>query len=480
MKLFGVAGSTRRNALIGVASRSATIATTLASFPLLLHHLGPARFGIWATITSLQGLLSFADLGLGVAAANLVADSDARADRSAMRETIANTYLMLCGVAAGLAAITLAVGATFDLAGLVGGSGAAAERALTISVIGIALAIPLSVVTRVQTGLRRSGTAYVWIGIGALLGLAANAMSVALNGGVEAAVIGTVGGPVVALTANTILFFRNEPSLLPRPGDWSRPGLMILLPAGAAFFVQQTATAIGHQSDALIVAQVLGPSAATDYLLPAKLFYLGPVLLTFALLPLWPEIRQGVARGDLAYARRAIRKMTTVTAAAGAAAAVALLAFGGTVVSLWSSGAVELTQATSAAFATWMFVSCATIACGFALASVGSNRLIASMYLAMAVLNVPLSIVLTHSLGIAGVVVGTTVANALCIVLPSILLIPRTLNDRRVGDSATPGRNDQGRAPDADRALLVYSPPDGPGCPTYGRRGPFRTRGLAS
>ena len=67
----------RRIVLSAIASAMAkiiSITTALISVPLTLHYLGPERYGMWMTISSLAALLAFADLGIGNGMLNAIAD----------------------------------------------------------------------------------------------------------------------------------------------------------------------------------------------------------------------------------------------------------------------------------------------------------------------------------------------------------------------------------------------------------------------
>src|SRR4051794_26485261 len=58
----------RRIGLTTIASlgaRSIAFATGFVTVPLTLHYLGPERYGMWATLSSVIAMAAFADLGLG-------------------------------------------------------------------------------------------------------------------------------------------------------------------------------------------------------------------------------------------------------------------------------------------------------------------------------------------------------------------------------------------------------------------------------
>jgi O-antigen/teichoic acid export membrane protein len=60
---------------MGVTQRLVQAGCTLILMPMLLHALGPARFGVWGAAASLAWLAFLADLGTGSALVTLVARS---------------------------------------------------------------------------------------------------------------------------------------------------------------------------------------------------------------------------------------------------------------------------------------------------------------------------------------------------------------------------------------------------------------------
>ena len=71
------AGLTAATALGG---RGVTVILSLATVPLALGYLGPERFGIWLTISSVIALLALTDLGIGNGLLNAVTQAMARGD----------------------------------------------------------------------------------------------------------------------------------------------------------------------------------------------------------------------------------------------------------------------------------------------------------------------------------------------------------------------------------------------------------------
>ena len=79
------------------------------------------------------------------------------------------------------------------------------------------------------------------------------------------------------------------------------------------------------------------------------------------------------------------------------------------------------------AFALWTVYSLALTQCSYLLnaAAVVGPQIV--MAVAMAVVNIPLSIVLTHELGIVGPLYGSLIAHVVCAGVPTVVLVRRVL-----------------------------------------------------
>ena len=74
-----------------------SVGTVLISVPLTLHYLGPERYGMWMTMSSLVAIFSFADLGIGNGVLNAVAAAHGRDDRATIRGYVSSGFFRTLG-----------------------------------------------------------------------------------------------------------------------------------------------------------------------------------------------------------------------------------------------------------------------------------------------------------------------------------------------------------------------------------------------
>jgi O-antigen/teichoic acid export membrane protein len=420
----------RRGSVSAVAARLVSLIAGFASVPILLNHLGTERFGVWATITSLTFLLTFADLGLSNGVVNAVADADATDDRLRMSRDVSSVLLVLSAVGFAIIPLFFLLEQFMDVADLVGRQADLPSRevrsALLAFVTCLAIGLPLGIVVRIQMGLQQTAVAYAWIALGSVLGVLAMLIAVALDAGLGGVVLATTGGPVVAAAINAVVLFgRSRPWLRPRCHHVSWTAASMLMRAGGLWLVIQCATAISYQSDALIISHILGADAVTSYTVPMRLFLFMPALMTFALLPLWPAIRSALARDEVQWVRQATYRMTAIAAIAVLVSTAFLLWAAPRIIDVWTGGQVEASAALLRVLALWALTTCLVTPLAFLLAGLNALRFILITNVCMAMLNLALSIPLAYAIGIEGVALGTVIANFTCIIVPSLWYLPR-------------------------------------------------------
>lgn len=419
-----------KGSIAALVARLVSLVAGFATVPILLHHLGEQQFGVWATITSLALLLTFADLGLSNGVVTAIADADAADDRARMQRDVSSVFALLTVLGAAVITLFVLLGQVMDVGDLIGGRGQVPSNEVGLSLLAfvacLAISLPLGIVIRIQMGFQETAAAYSWIAVGSALGLLGTLVVVALDGSLAAVVLATVGGPVVAAALNTLAVFgRSRRWLRPRWRYASWDAARTLMRAGGMWLAIQSAATISYQSDALVISHVLGPDAVTAYTIPMRLFLFMPALMSFALLPMWPAIRSALARRDVHWVRRVSSRMSLLAGVAVVVPTLILLVAAPRIIDVWTGSRLESPRGLLIVLALWAVTSCLVTPIAFLLAGLDALRFQVATNVCMAVLNLGLSIPLAHAVGIEGVALATVIANIACIIIPSLWYIPR-------------------------------------------------------
>ena len=425
----------RRVGLSAMASALAkviSVSTALISVPLTLHYLGPERYGLWMTISSLVAILAFADLGIGNGMLNAIAAANGRDDRAGIQVYVSSGFFVLSVVAALMLLTFAAVYPIVDWAAIFNVKTDLARSevgpAAAVFVACFALAIPVAIVQRVQMGMQRGFLASLWQCLSSVLGLAGVLVAIWLEAGLPWLVLAYFGAPLVASALNSWLFFgRMQPELAPSRVAVSRTAARTLLRTGGLFLVLQVVAAVAYASDSLVIAQLLGAAAVSDFAVPERMFSLITLLLAMVLAPLWPAYGEAIVRGDSHWVRKTLtRSVGTAVAVAAVLSACLVLAAPGLLFA-WVGNAVAPSLLLLVALGVWKTVE----AGGSALAVFLNGAQIVRAQIVMAVLTAGSALLLKMTLvpriGVSGVVWATIASYLVFTGIPSILLLPRIL-----------------------------------------------------
>lgn len=410
-----------------MAAKLLSVATTLISIPLTLQYIGAERYGMWVTISSLVTMLAFADLGMGHGILNVVAESKGREDRGAIRLAVSSGSFILSIVACvSLAAFAVVYpfvpwfelfNVKSDIARLESGP------ALASAVVCFALAIPLGVVSRVQMGIQQVYAVSLWRCLGSILGLAGVLIVIWLEGGLPWLVVALLGGPLVASFINTLVFFGvSAPDLMPRWEHVSRSTVARVARIGILFFGIQIAMAVAFSSDSIILAQMLGSEAVTQYAIPDKLFSFISIVASMVLFPLWPAYGEAVARGDHTWVRSTLLRSLRMTIVLTSAVSLILVASGAQLIELWTGSTLDPPFTLLLGLGIWRVIDSTGNAVSMFLNGANVVRFELLIGVITAVLAITLKLILVPHLGISGVVWATIIAYSVTIPMTFVFI----------------------------------------------------------
>lgn len=333
----------RRIALTAMASSTAkaiTILTSFISVPLTLNYLGPERYGLWMTISSVIAMMTFADLGIGNGLMNAVAEAFGEDDIVGIKRHIANAMTILGIVAFAMVLIFFSFYSFIDWGSFFNVKSPLAMQesgpALAVFTVCFALGVPSGIVQRVQMGLQQGFASSIWQAGGSILGLLLTLLVIYLKSGLVWLVLALGGAPLVMLIVNGfVFFFIQRRDLAPDVLHISRLGMKRILHGGLLFFVLQIAVAVAYTSDNLIIAKILGASFVTQYSVVSKLFEGLLTIQGLAIMPLWPAYGEAKARDDKEWIEKTLYRSVKITLAVIVPVAIVLVLLNKPIYGAW-------------------------------------------------------------------------------------------------------------------------------------------------
>jgi len=406
-----------------IAARGIGFGTSLITVPLTLHYLGTERYGLWATLSSVIALASFADFGLGNGLLNALSSAHGRDDHEAGAREVSTAVIMLLTVAATLGVAFLLVYPHIDWARLynVKSREAAAEAGpATAAFIGCILAnLPLGVVARIRQGYQEGYRTSFFDAGGNVLGLLLVLLAIELRMPLVWLVLAMAGAPVIASLTNTaVLFWRDRPWLRVDPERFDRRTAVRLLHHGGLFFVLQVGGTLSWAPDNVIIAQTLGPTSVAQYAVLAKLFSAGLFLSDVAFAPLWPAYGEALARGDLQWVRNTLKRSVQLAAVASSLFALLLVVGGNEILARWIGPGFGASLGLRLGLGSWAIVATVGLAVAMYLNAANLMRVEVACAVAWVPASIALKVMLVSRWGLAGIPWATVMAYLAFVAVP--------------------------------------------------------------
>lgn len=416
-----------------VASGAARVIGLLASLitvPLTFRYLGPERYGLWMVLISIISVMSFADLGIGNGLINAISEAYGKDDRHLAKEYITSAFVMLLGIAAFLALVG-AVGYPFVpwmrlfnvKSGAVAAEGA---QAFLVLYCWFALSVPLGVIARAQAGLQQGYFPQIVGAFGSILSLLALLWVIALKGSLALLVFASTFGTIAATLVNGWILFREHPWLVPAWHAYRANSAVKIFKLGLMFFVLQCAFTVAYTSDNIVIAQVLGAAAVAAYAVPQKLFSFVSMVVGVAITPLWPAYGEALARGDVAWVRRAFFGSLWLALAITVPACTLLAVAGPWILRVAVGKSLHAPISLLIVLAVWGVVSAVSVVISTLLNGAGVLKTQTIVVVIASLSNLALSIILTRRLGVMGVCLGSIITQ-LAFSIPLFLWLIRKL-----------------------------------------------------
>jgi O-antigen/teichoic acid export membrane protein len=422
-------GRVLRNVFSNWASFAVNIVIALLMAPFVIRSLGDTYYGLWIILSQFTGYLGILDLGMRSSVVKYVAGHHARREYDDLNAVVRGAVSMYSGAALlALVASALVAGLLPRLVELHSASLDVARVVILLGGVTMAVGLQFNAVYGVLMGVQRYDV-FNRIGIISTL-LRTLAVVAALKSG-----FGVIGLSVIQLltvagtSAAAYTACRRFVPTLRLTGPRLESGVYrrILDYSLASFFVAISQKVI-FQTDALVIGIYMSASAVTYYSLPASLIeYIRrfAAAMTETFVPLTSQLK---ARAETEAIRELLLRGTRIATLIGTPMCIVCLAVGERFIGLWvgpeyaARGSSALTVLAIAQLFSIPHLTSREVMNGL-----GLHRINAYCYVAEAVANLALSLLLVRRLGLLGVAVGTAIPHLVLVTLVFPFLICRVL-----------------------------------------------------
>jgi O-antigen/teichoic acid export membrane protein len=388
------------------------IGTAITFFlsPFVVHHLGDARYGLWAVTGSLVGYLGLLDLGIRVGVTRFVAQHEAQGDQVALNRLV-STALAVFAVLATVATVLGGIIA-LQLPHLIDvPADLRTEAATVVALAGVTVGIALTtgVYGAVIAGLQRF-TALNTIDLsGEVLRAAFTVLLLSQGGGlVSLALL-----QMAVVTLRGVLYIRTtrrlQPNLRVSRSSYSVLTRNVIIRFSSYTMILHASAMVVFGSDAVVISAMMPVSQVAFFVIAGNLTQAALQLLGGVSRALYPVISARQAIDGLQGVATLLRDSVRLASLIFLPIVITFLARGRTFIGLWmgpsyaapAGHVLEILALGLCVFASYQVLSTSIMALDL-------HRGLVPAYLCEAAANLGLSIVLGSFMGVPGVAWGTT------------------------------------------------------------------------
>jgi len=338
----------KKNILASFLIRGCSIAISLFLVRLTINYINPSRYGIWLTISSIIGWLSFFDVGLTQGLRNKFAEAKAKNDDSIAQVYVSTTYAILAIIFFITWVIFLVCNHFLNWSKILNVSENMQSEVMILAVIVFTyfcLSFVLKIITAILLADQRPAKSSLIDLLGQAFSLLFILILIKITAGslIKLGIALCVSPLLVLVGANFILFkglYRKYRPVFSKVKFSYAKGLFNL---GLVFFLIQFAGIIQFQTANIIIARNFGTSDVTSYNIVFKYFGIMNMIFAIFLTPFWSASTEAYHKNDIQWIKNGIKKYNQLNILLIIGGLV-MLTFSDTVYRLWlGEGKVNIT-----------------------------------------------------------------------------------------------------------------------------------------
>ena len=412
----------QKNIVWGAGIKGISIITSLLLVPLTIDYVSSELYGIWLTLSSIIGWLSFFDVGFGLGLRNRLTTSIALGENAKGKIYVSTTYFILSFIflIVGLAGWWGA--AYIDWCALLKINSSYGELLITSSrivIVSFCFSIVLKIIQNVFQAFQMTAAASLLDTIGQILSLffiyiLTKTTLPNLN---YLAIVFCFTPLVVFIVASLIMYCGRFSEVSPSIRSIELRYAASLFNLGGKFFLIQIIVIILYQATNFIISHFCGPEQVTVYNIAYK--YLNCALMVFNIImaPLWSAYNDAYARKDYGWMKTIYRKLF-ISNSIIIVGIVLLILVSPIVYRIWVGDSVHVPFVVSVLVGIYMIMQSISNMHAAILNGMGLIKLQIIQALLQGLIYIPLVYVLAQHISLYGILISLTFVA----IIPAIIL----------------------------------------------------------
>lgn len=404
----------QKNILLVVLLRFPDLFLKFLCLRLTLDYLEPLKYGVWITLASIVGWLSFSDFGIGLGLRNRLAESLSRNDLQGARTYISTTYAVTFVIASAIVVCFSIANNFINWAELINAPLEMADElgrlvfwmvffsAYFLATGLIKVVLKASQIASGAAAVEFLTSLFSLFLILILLQLPSN--SIVLLGFWHSFLLAGTAG-----FAGMYFFYIARRDLRP---SWRYVDVVAtrgIWSLGGKFLTIQLCYVVIFSTDSLLIARLLGPESVTSYMVVFQYFHVVTVGFATISLPFWSAYTDAYAKKDYVWIRRAL-KFKLFLLIPVAFSCLVMIGIGRFVIEdLWLGRDLGIDTLLLCLMAAYVVIFAWNRVFAWFLNGVGELKVTIYALISGALINIPISIFFVRALdlGSAGVILGT-------------------------------------------------------------------------
>ena len=389
-----------KNILVSFLIKGWSAIVVFMMVPVTLHCLGEYKNGVWLTISSIMLWIDNMDIGLGNGLRNKLAIHLAHNDTERARSLVSSTFAMLTCIMLPAMLILLLLIYIGDMYGFLNVSPSLVgnlDTVLIVTVVFVCSTFIFKLIGNFYMGLQLPAVSNLLVCIGQTFALVGTYLVYLLGSHslMWIALVNTAAPFIVYLLAYPITFYYKYPQLRPSFRLVNMAEAKGVMGMGVKFFVMQIAGVVLFMTANILISKLFSPQMVTPYQITYRYFSLMLVVFTVICMPFWNATTDAYERGDMAWIRRANKRLNLMTLGIFVGMIVMVL-ISNNIYRIWIDKDTIIDIKMSIAMAVYIFILIMSMRYSYFINGIGKLWLQLIFTTSAAILFIPLAYLIAH------------------------------------------------------------------------------------
>ncbi|HEX2847754.1 MAG TPA: oligosaccharide flippase family protein [Chitinophagaceae bacterium] len=425
----------KRNIIASFLIRILTIAINFSIVPLTIEYVSPVKYGVWIIVTSIITWFSFFDFGMANGLRNRLAAALAFNDIERAKKYVSTTYAVFTLLAVGVFILFALINPYINWGRFLNVPSAMDEDIHLIMLVVLGTFCVQFIAQLLSTVLiamqePAKGEMITLFGQAAVL-VALLILKNTIPGTLLVLVAALTLTPLAFIIASFFFYGRKLKAVAPSFKSIDFSYTKSILTVGGVFFFIQIGALILVQTDNIIITNILGPEAVTEFNVTYKLYSVIYMAFSIIINPYWSAFTDAYAKKDFHWIEGSINKLRKLWFIMAFIIIPVFFVMTKFIFRIWLPDSLNVAPSLSISMAVYMICySCLALNCYF-LNGIGKLKVQLLLYVVVSIVNIPMGIVFGKLWGVEGVIL----ANVMAFIVMNIVLWIQT--NRILANKAT-------------------------------------------